>query len=64
MVVDFRYGGEEETGEGGIGGHVYVLGVEPRAYFEAGPAAQVMPSHSPRHWRCGCGRNFHIEKQD
>jgi len=46
MVVDFRYGGEEETRVGGIEGHVYVLRVEPRAYFEAGPAAQVTPSHS------------------
>ena len=47
MVVDFKYGGEEETGHGGIEGHVYALGVEPRAYFEAGSAAQVTPSHSP-----------------
>jgi len=45
MVVGFRYGGEEETRVvGGIEGHVYALGVEPRAYFEAGSAA---PSHSP-----------------
>ena len=40
MVVGFRYG-EEETGEAGIEGHVYVLGAEPR----------VTPSRSP--WKFG-----------
>jgi len=45
-MVGFRHGGEEETGVGRIEGHVYALGVEARAYIEAGPAAQVTPSHS------------------